>query len=263
MARLSFFIGKGGVGKTTVSSAYSVYTAVEQTRRSVLLISTDPAHSLADIFETHLGDSPAKLSLAGRKHLHVWQIDAQKQFEEFVGAYREDILRVVESGTIFSRAEIEPLLDTTIPGMAEVAALLAIDDLLAADEYDEIVVDTAPVGHTLRLFEMPAHFARLLDFLDVASSRDQWLAQRFGSGGTGSQPFVDKWRQSVERVQHALRDQNSRIVLVTTPEKFALNESVRAAEALRAPDLGLRVSGIVVNRAVTRRQVRSLQTTCE
>ena len=252
MARLSFFIGKGGVGKTTVSSAYSVYTAVEQTRRSVLLISTDPAHSLADIFETHLGDSPSKLSLAGRKHLHVWQIDAQKQFDEFVGTYREDILRVVESGTIFSRAEIEPLLDTTIPGMAEVAALLAIDDLLAADEYDEIVVDTAPVGHTLRLFEMPAHFARFLDFLDVASSRDQWLAQRFGSGGTGSQPFVDKWRQSVERVQHALRDENSRIVLVTTPEKFALNESVRAAEALRAPDLGLRISGIVVNRAVTR-----------
>ena len=229
-----------------------MYTAVEQTRRSVLLISTDPAHSLADIFETHLGDSPSKLSLAGRKHLHVWQIDAQKQFDEFVGTYREHILRVVESGTIFSRAEIEPLLDTTIPGMAEVAALLAIDDLLAADEYDEIVVDTAPVGHTLRLFEMPAHFARFLDFLDVASSRDQWLAQRFGSGGTGSQPFVDKWRQSVERVQHALRDENSRIVLVTTPEKFALNESVRAAEALRAPDLGLRISGIVVNRAVTR-----------
>lgn len=102
MARLSFFIGKGGVGKTTVSAAYAVYTAVEQTRRSVLLISTDPAHSLADIFETHLGDSPAKVSLMGKKHLHVWQIDAQKQFEEFVGTYREDILGVVESGTIFA-----------------------------------------------------------------------------------------------------------------------------------------------------------------
>jgi arsenite-transporting ATPase len=252
VAGLSFFVGKGGVGKTTVSSAYAVYTAVEQAHRSVLLISTDPAHSLADIFEVHLGHSPVKLPLPGKRPLHVWQIDAQQQFDKFLRQYRDDILRVVESGTIFSRAEIEPLLDTTIPGMAEVAALLAIDDLLASGEYDEIVVDTAPVGHTLRLFEMPTHFSRFLDFLDVASSRDQWLAQRFARGGTSSPPFLEKWRKSVERVQHALRDQNSRIVLVTTPEKFALNESVRAVEALLAPDLDMRVREIVLNRAVLR-----------
>ncbi|MBV9609454.1 MAG: TRC40/GET3/ArsA family transport-energizing ATPase, partial [Acidobacteria bacterium] len=125
-----------------------------------------------------------------------------------------------------------------------------IDDLLASREYDEIVVDTAPVGHTLRFFEMPAHFSRFLDFLDVASSRDEWLAQRFGGGRGKSQPFLEKWRASVERVQRALSDQESRIVLVTTPETFALNESVRAAKALA--DLDLRVSGIAINRAVLR-----------
>src|SRR5581483_10895367 len=144
-----------------------------------------------------------------------------------------------------------PLLDTTIPGMAEVAALLVIDELLASDEYDEIVVDTAPVGHTLRLFEMPAHFALFLDFLEVASSRDQWLAQRFGSPRKRSQPFIDEWRESVDRVRHALRGKDSRIVLVTTPEKFALNESLRASEALLGPGLALRVHEVVLNRAVS------------
>src|SRR5262249_7366855 len=115
MAELSFFIGKGGVGKTTLASAFAVRSAV-RSRRPILLLSTDPAHSLADIFETKFGDVPRTVKV-GKKSLFVWQVNAQREFLRFLDRYRESILSIVESGTLFTRKEIEPLLDSTLPGM--------------------------------------------------------------------------------------------------------------------------------------------------
>ena len=249
MARLSFFIGKGGVGKTTVSAAYAVHAAARG-RGRVLLLSTDPAHSLADIFQRKLSDTPAGLAVGRGKKLFVAQIDAEKRFRRFLDKYREAVLTLVERGTIFSRADIEPLLDATLPGMAEMAALLALHDELAAARYDELVVDTAPLGHTLRLFEMPEHFARFLDFLDAAGGRDRLLAARFGGAKLPSEPFLAEWRSLVAKVSEALRAPESRLVLVTTPETFALHESARAKETLR--ESGLAVSEVVLNRVVKR-----------
>src|SRR5882724_3076195 len=78
VAELSFFIGKGGVGKTTLASAFALYSADKRTKRPVLLISTDPAHSLADIFQAKFGDSPRAFSFAGTKRLCVWQVIRQQ-----------------------------------------------------------------------------------------------------------------------------------------------------------------------------------------
>jgi len=250
VAELSFFIGKGGVGKTTLASAFAVLSAAKKPRRPVLLISTDPAHSLADIFQSKFGDSPRAISFAGSKRLWIWQVNAQREFSEFLERYRESIFSIIESGTIFSRKEIEPLLDSTLPGMAEMAALLAIHSALEGEKYGAIVVDTAPFGHTLRLFEMPQHFSRFLDFLDIAASRDQVLAQTFGGTRSVSQPFIAEWRGIVDRVQLALAAESSRLVLVTTPERFALNESVRVRDQL-AEGSHLHVSHVVLNRAIT------------
>jgi arsenite/tail-anchored protein-transporting ATPase len=243
---LSFFIGKGGVGKTTVSSAYAVYRAHQ--RRKVLLLSTDPAHSLADIFQIRLGSKTKRLRV-GSGHLDLWQIDAQQRFQRFLKKYRASIFTLLESGTIFTRKEIEPLLSTALPGMAEVSALLAVADLLDTRRYDELVVDTAPLGHTLRLFQMPEHFLRFLDFLNIAGSRDQVLAAHFGGRATLNHGFLAEWRQIVARVHEALSEKNAKLVLVTTPESFSLNESARAAETL-AEDDRLRINEIVLNRAV-------------
>ena len=107
-------------------------------------------------------------------------MDSAREFKKFLERNREGILNIVENGTFFNREEIAPLLDTTLPGMAEVAGLLALREMLESGEHDHIVVDTAPFGHTLRLFELPGHFQRFLNFLEVASSRDALLAQRFG-----------------------------------------------------------------------------------
>jgi arsenite/tail-anchored protein-transporting ATPase len=248
VVELSFFIGKGGVGKTTLASAFAVRAATKS-RKPVLLLSTDPAHSLADIFESTFGDVPRSIILPAGKKLAIWQINAEREFSRFLERYRDAIFSIIESGTIFTRKEIEPLLDSTLPGMSEVSALLAIHEAIKSKKYGAIVVDTAPFGHTLRLFEMPQHFVRFLNFLDVASNRDQVLAQTFGGGRVVSQPFLAEWRRMVSDVQSALAGSHSSLALVTTPEPFALNESLRVRDQLME-ETGLEISEVILNRAV-------------
>jgi len=130
--------------------------------------------------------------------------------------------------------------------MSEVAALLAVHELLAS-EYDEVVVDTAPMGHTIRLFQTPEHFARLLALLETAASRDEVLARHFG-GHARREPALERWTRMVEEVKRALSTENSRLVLVTTPEAFSLNEAARSAGAFASEDQS--VTEIVLNRVV-------------
>lgn len=248
MADLSFFIGKGGVGKTTVSSSYAVREAQLHPKKKILLLSTDPAHSLSDIFATSLGAKPTRIKLKRPGQLFIWQINADKQFRDFLKPYRENVLDLLENGTIFSREEVEPLLDSTLPGMAEVAALLTIHELLQAGKYDRIVVDTAPLGHTLRLFELPQRFRDFLAFLDLAGSRDRWLAHRFGGPGLASS-FISEWERMVDELTQAMTGKDSHLVLVTSAEAFSLNEALRAVDTLESS--GLRVQSIVLNRIVS------------
>jgi arsenite/tail-anchored protein-transporting ATPase len=243
-------MGKGGVGKTTVSTAYAVYSARRNRKKSVLLLSTDPAHSLADISGQILGDRPQKLRLGAR--LYAWQVNAEKQFRSFLGRHKGRLLSILETGSIFSRADIEPLLETTLPGMAEMAALVAISDALCSGNYDHIVVDTAPMGHTLRLFALPQYFSSFLDILELAASRDRVLAEHFGGNVQRvSNPLVENWRGMVEKVRAELL-KNAQIFMVTTPEKFSLNESLRAVETFRSLSPHLELTGVVLNRAVLR-----------
>jgi arsenite-transporting ATPase len=251
VSKLTFVVGKGGVGKTTVSCALALHLAARQPRRSTLLMSTDPAHSLTDMLEMKAKPGRQRVT-AVKGRLWLWEIDSQKEFEKFLAGNREGILKIVENGTFFSREEIEPLLDTTLPGMAEMAGLLAVQELLERDEYEHIVVDTAPFGHTLRLFELPGHFQRFLDFLEVASSRDALLAQRFGGRvSTPADAFLERWQAIVRQVKEAFSAGQAEILLVTTPETFSLNEAARSLKSLRSSVPEMRVGAIVLNRVVT------------
>lgn len=247
---MALFIGKGGVGKTSVSAAYGVHKALQSSKHSVLLLSTDPAHSLADVFQKRFGDRPLPVKLAGRASLRVWQIDAEKRFRGFLDQRREEILTILESGSLFTRKELAPFLDATLPGMAEMAALLAIHDSFTSGRYSHIVVDTAPLGHTLRLFAMPGHFRKFLDFLEFAASRDQVLAEHFGGAGTPvGQKLLSDWQRMLADLREALLA-NARIFLVTTPENFALNESLRAHTLLRELSPAPHITGVILNRAI-------------
>lgn len=220
-------------------------------RGRVLLLSTDPAHSLFDVFALRSRRERQRVRVSGRKPLDVWQLDAAREFNEFMSGYRDAVLDVIASGTIFSREEIAPLLDTTIPGMAEVSALLVIADLLESGEYDHVVVDTAPLGHTLRLFELPDAFLKVLRFLQIAASRDQVLAQRFAHTTVAGPAFLREWEKRAEAIRSAIAGEGNRLWLVTTPEDFALNESVRAKQALAEASPPLKIDEIVLNRTTT------------
>ncbi len=251
MHELSFFIGKGGVGKTTVSAAYAIRNARQSSRGKVLLLSTDPAHSLSDVLQLPPKDKPVKVSLPGPGTLYAWQIDFEKLFAEFLAEHKQSILKILDAGSIFSREDIEPLLDTALPGMAEVSALLAIHRALQSGKYSQIVVDTAPFGHTLRLFGLPQHFLNFLNFLELAASRDRVLAAHFGgrASESGRFVFIDEWRKIVEGIYTALA-KRAKLFLVTTPEKFSLNESLRCAQELETYSPPIQISEIVLNRCV-------------
>src|SRR5437868_12374751 len=133
--KLTFFLGKGGVGKTTVSTAYALH-ASGKPGRNVVLISTDPAHSLADVLDVKLKSGMQTLRKSGAGKLSVWQVDAGTRFQEFLDEYRSAITELVEQGTFLSRKEIESFLETTLPGLAEVSALLTISDLLESGKFD-------------------------------------------------------------------------------------------------------------------------------
>jgi arsenite-transporting ATPase len=253
VARLTFVVGKGGVGKTTVASALALHEAATRPKSNVLLMSTDPARSLRNVLQVRLGPGATKVKLP-RARLAAWQIDAEREFTKFLRTNRESILEIVESGTIFTRDEVAPLLDTALPGMAEMAGLLALDDLLTAGDYNRIIVDTAPFGHTLRLLEMPAHFQRFLDFLEIASQRDAVLAQTFTRRRrTIENPFVQRWRAAVERLRSVFENGEAELLVVTSPEASSLNQAARWLKALKQSGPALPVGALVLNRVITTR----------
>ncbi|MBV9183217.1 MAG: ArsA family ATPase [Acidobacteria bacterium] len=246
MSELYFFIGKGGVGKTTLSAAF----AVERARQNrVLLISTDPAHSLGDILETKLGDKPARVPLGTQGSLLACEVNPAKRFRGFLGRYRQELVTLVERASLFTADEISALLETTLPGMAEVAGLLAIEQALEDRSDSIVVVDTAPFGHTLRLFDLPRQFLRLLRFLDLCAQRDRVLAEHFGGHArTGRAAFLDRWRAQLGRADRLFV--SAHLVLVTTGEAFALNESVRCLEELGRMNPAFRLESVILNRTV-------------
>jgi arsenite-transporting ATPase len=249
--KLTFFLGKGGVGKTTVSTAYALHATAKR-RRNVVLLSTDPAHSLADVLDIRLKSGMQTLPVAGSGRLSVWQVDAGARFQEFLDQYRDAITTLVEQGTFLSKSEIESFLETTLPGLAEVSALLTISDLLESGKFDEIVVDTAPIGHTLQLFRIPTQLARFLEFLELSGKRDQVLAQHFGGNVAAHRPKVlDEWDAVLTSLRSALSSNQSKLVMVSSAEKFSLEEASRTARMLEN-DSDAQISQVVLNRIVER-----------
>jgi arsenite/tail-anchored protein-transporting ATPase len=152
--RLVLFGGKGGVGKTTCAAAFALERAAEGAR--VLLLSTDPAHSLGDAFDEAIGD-PGREVAPG---LHARELDADRAFARERDRYREavddlfDALRGEASfDATFDRVVVQDLIDLAPPGLDELFALGVLVDELP--RFDCVVVDTAPTGHALRLLELP------------------------------------------------------------------------------------------------------------
>ena len=183
----------------------------------------------------------------GKGKLSVWQVDAGARFQEFLNEYRDAITNLVEQGTFLSKAEIDSFLETALPGLAEISALLTISDLMESGKFDEIVVDTAPIGHTLQLFRLPTQLARFLEFLELSGKRDEVLAQHFGGSAAVRRPEVlDQWDSVLTALRAALSSKQSKLVMVTSAEKFSLEEASRTVRLMER-DTDAQIAEVVLN----------------
>jgi arsenite-transporting ATPase len=246
-----FFGGKGGVGKTTCSSAFAL--AASRRGRRVLLVSTDPAHSTSDIFERAIG--PDEREIEAR--LWAIEIDALRESARYVGEVKRDIERMFAPGVI-RQAHRQIDMAAASPGLAEVALLDRMIDLIVerAARYDLIVFDTAPTGHTVQLLRMP----EVMDTWIRALVKHRRALLEIDRGSDVQEQHAaapaDPVLAALERRQHRLGLLRERVfdrattsfVLVTIPERLAIEETARAAELLSAT--GMAIGGLVVNRVL-------------
>ena len=155
--RLVMFSGKGGVGKTTLACATALRLALDFPEKRILLVSSDPAHSLSGCLNVEIGPRPVPV-VAG---LSAMEIDAHAEFEALKNQYAGDIEEFLQSAgaafdLTFDRVVLEKMVDLAPPGLDEVMALTSILNFLTHNRYDLLVLDSAATGHFIRLMELPA-----------------------------------------------------------------------------------------------------------
>ena len=244
--RFRFFGGKGGVGKTT-SAAAAALAAAERAQR-VLLVSTDPAHSLADAVDTKLSARPRRLAARAGTLMAV-ELDADRALERWLAARRRQLRIVADRGTYLDEEDVDRLLALSLPGVDELIGLIELHRLARARPYDEVVVDTAPTGHTLRLLAMPETLARIAGVLGDMLAKHRFLGESLaGAHRDDAADALVAEIDSEARALHALlRDrERASFTWVLLPEPVALAETLDAVRALDAG--GIAVDELVVNR---------------
>ena len=212
-----FFTGKGGVGKTSLACASAVLLADKG--RRVLLLSTDPASNLDAVLGTELANSPTPV--AGVPNLQAMNIDPEQATREYrertVGPYRSALpsqeLKLLEE-------RLSGACTVEVAAFDEFALLLSDPD--RTQEFDHVIFDTAPTGHTLRLLELPAAWT---GFLESAPGDVSCLGPLSG---------LKTQRERYARTVGALADPKlTAIILVARPERVALMEAARTSTELR------------------------------
>ncbi|MEN9205920.1 MAG: ArsA family ATPase [Thermostichales cyanobacterium DRC_bins_46] len=246
--RLILLSGKGGVGKTTLSSALSQELAWTFPERQFLLVSTDPAHSLGDIWQCPVGDDPRRV----HPNLQVRALDAARLLRDFKAQYVPALSLIAERASWLEREDLLPLWDLSWPGVDELMALLEIHRLLAAGVVDTVILDTAPTGHTLRLLALPQFLENLLGVFQIFQEKHRALQEHFG-GQIQPDPadhFLKEMQQQLEAGQAQLQDANKTAIwLVMLPEALSLAETQRFIRELQNRQLPLQ--GILVNQIVS------------
>jgi arsenite-transporting ATPase len=245
--RVVLFTGKGGVGKTTVAAATAVRAAAAGSR--TLVMSTDPAHSLADSFEVEIGSQPTEIA----EHLWAQQIDAQDRLED---NWREiqDYMTQVMNWAGVETIQAEEL--TVIPGLDEIFALIDVRTHVESGRYDMLIVDCAPTAETLRLLSLPEIMSWYIERIFPVERRVVKTIRPIVSKMTtlpiaGDAVFgaVERLHRNLEAVKQILTDERtSSVRLVVNPEKMVISEARRTYTYLGL--FGYRVDAVVVNRVL-------------
>ncbi len=224
-----FFSGKGGVGKTTMAAASAMHYAASG--KKTLIVTTDPASNLADVFEQPIGYTVVPIT--GTSNLFAMELDPDKATSEYKertisplrGLVPEESLVVVEE-------------QLSSPCTAEIAAFERFTDFLQEPDYDVVIFDTAPTGHTLRLLELPGEWSAVIE-----------NAAKDGSAGQtciGPAAALAESKEKFDRALAAMRDsKQTTFIFVLRPEATAIYETQRSISELTK--LGIASQELVVN----------------
>ena len=243
--RVVLFTGKGGVGKTTVACATALRIAAQG--KKTLLMSTDPAHSLADAFGLDLGPEPQEVAT----NLWAEEIDPQQRLEENWREIQQHAVNVLQWAGI---AEIEAEELSVIPGLDEIFSLADVKRHHDDDPYDALIVDCAPTGETLRLLSLPDiiqwYMERVFPVERKIVGALRPVARRMTSlplPDDGVYAAVRRFYDKLDGVRQVLTDAATTSVrLVVNPERMVIAEARRTFTYLNL--FGYRVDAVVANR---------------
>lgn len=227
-----FFSGKGGVGKTSMACTHAVRLA--ETGKKTLIITTDPASNLADLFEQSIGHQI--MPIQGIPNLSAMEIDPDKATQEYIDRAMAPIRAAFP-------AQVVQIMEEQMSGpcTAEVAAFDRFTDFLEVPAenrttFDVVIFDTAPTGHTIRLLELPSEWSHSID------------AASAGNGQTclGPAAAIQDAKHKYERALDAMRDGNqTTFTFVLNPEEIAIKETRRAISELSK--LGIQNYRLIIN----------------
>ncbi|NTW70476.1 MAG: arsenical pump-driving ATPase [Chlorobiaceae bacterium] len=227
--RFLLFTGKGGVGKTSIACSSAI--ALAKIGKRVLLVSTDPASNVGQVFGITIGNRVTPVTAV--TNLYALEIDPQASAAEYreriVGPVRgllpESVLNTIEE-------QLSGACTTEIAAFDEFTSLLT--DPALCNDYDHIVFDTAPTGHTIRMLQLPGAWS---GFLEAAKGDASCLGPLAGLAKQRTQ-----YKEAVDALADPLR---TRMVLVSRPQQAALGEVARTCEELSA--IGISQHYLVLN----------------
>ena len=224
MSKVYIFTGKGGVGKSSVAAAHAMKSALEG--KKTLLVSTDMAHNLGDIFEVNLGKEPVEI----RDHLDAYEIDPEYVMEQDF----RDIMNCISN--MLSEVQSKDLANIGIlPGMEELFSLLKIAQIQKSEVYERIIVDCAPTGETLSLLKFPEllswYMEKLFPIGKVAVrmlSPISKAAFQIELPNKKAMNDIERLYVKLQELQELFKDrETTSIRIVTTPEKMIVEETKR------------------------------------
>ena len=256
--RLIFVGGKGGVGKSTTSSAISLHLSEIIKQRDlgekILLFSTDPAHSIGDSFNVKIGETPIPIT----DTLDAVEINVDQLMSEFKGKHKEAIQELLTKTASLDQQEADHALELAIPGIDEFMSLVKLSSFLEQNTYDTtkcyyktIVVDTAPTGHTLRLLSMPTAVNSWLIFFSGLHKKYKGI-MRFltGINSNDVESFISTLTEGICKTHMLITDmEKTEFVIVTIPDLMAIEETKRLFINLYST--GIKVNNLIINNIQT------------
>jgi arsenite-transporting ATPase len=252
VTRFLLYGGKGGVGKTTVAAATGHRLAAAG--HETLVVSTDPAHSLADAVETEVGGNPTEIQSG------LWgvEVDPQAGIDRYQSLFEALASEFDDAGIRMDEDEITDLFTSGVmPGSDELAAIEGMATYVESDRWDRVVFDTAPTGHTLRLLDLPSVMDRgvatAMDLRDqvrrkVNTARTMMFGPMASRRDDGPDDFT-AMRERMERVGTVLRDpKRTAFRVVTIPETMAVRETERLVGKLR--EFEVPVTTLAMNKVI-------------